>query len=131
MLGWSAEEHQIDKRSSEPQREPMYQGKPLSCWVKSIRNRVDRIVLAFDAIIDLGPDAWPAVEELTRIVAEPFTPIRIGADGDDVIAPKLLQHSPSRRRYRCFDCNWRGRGIFDSAADSMGSYCASPSDKSG
>ena len=68
----------------------MYQGKPLSYWLRSIRDRDDKILLAFDAIIDLGPDAWPAVEELTRIVAEPFTPVRIGVDRDDVIAPKLL-----------------------------------------
>jgi hypothetical protein len=53
-------------------------------------DRDDKITLAFDAIRDLGPDAWPAVEELTRIVAEPFTPVRIGVDRDDVIASKLL-----------------------------------------
>jgi hypothetical protein len=86
---WSAEEQQIDKTSVETQREPMYQGEPLSHWLKSIRDRDDTIVLAFDAIRDLGPDAWPAVEELTRIVAEPFTPVRIGVDQDNVIASKL------------------------------------------
>jgi hypothetical protein len=86
---WSAEEQQIDKTSVETQREPMYQGEPLSHWLKSIRERDDAIVLAFDAIRDLGPDAWPAVEELTRIVAEPFTPVRIGVDQDNVIASKL------------------------------------------
>jgi hypothetical protein len=68
----------------------MYQGEPLSYWLRSIRNRSDKIVLPFDAIRDLGPDAWPAVEELTRIVAEPVTPVRIGVDRDDLIAPKLL-----------------------------------------
>jgi len=86
---WSAEEQQIDKTSIETQREPMYQGEPLSHWLKSIRDRDDTVVLAFDAIRDLGPDAWPAVEELTRIVAEPFTPVRIGVDQDNVIAAKL------------------------------------------
>jgi hypothetical protein len=90
MVGRSAEEQQIDKTAGEPQPEPMYQGKSLSYWLRSIRDRDDKMVRAFDAITDLGPDAWPAVEELTRIVAEPFAPIRIGADGDDVIAPKLL-----------------------------------------
>jgi hypothetical protein len=90
MLGWSAEERQIDKTASKTQGEPMYQGKPLDYWLTSIRNRDDRIMLAFDAIIDLGPDAWPAVEELTRIVAEPFTPVRIGVDRDAVIASALF-----------------------------------------
>jgi hypothetical protein len=90
MVSWSAEEQQIDKTAGETQREPMYQGEPLSYWLKSIRDRDEKIALAFDAITDLGPDAWPAVEELTRIVAEPFTPVRIGLDRDDVIAPKLL-----------------------------------------
>jgi hypothetical protein len=85
----SAEEQQIDKTSVETQLEPMYQGEPLSHWLKSIRDRDDTIVLAFEAIRDLGPDAWPAVEELTRIVAEPFTPVRIGVDQDNVIASKL------------------------------------------
>lgn len=90
LVSWSAEEQQIKKRAGETQREPMYQGEPLSYWLTSIRDRDDKIVLAFDAIRDLGPDAWPAVEELTRIVAEPFTPVSIGVDRDDVIAPKLL-----------------------------------------
>jgi hypothetical protein len=90
MVSWSAEQQQIDKTAGEAQREPMYQGEPLSYWLRSIRDRDDKIVLAFAAIRDLGPDAWPAVEELTRIVAEPFTPVRIGVDRDDVLAPKLL-----------------------------------------
>ena len=90
MVGWSAEEQRIDKPASDPKREPLYQEKPLGYWLKSIRNHDDKIMLAFDAIIDLGPDAWPAVGELTRIVAEPFTPINIGVDGDDVIGAKLF-----------------------------------------
>jgi hypothetical protein len=90
MLGWSAEEQQNDKTASEAQREPMYQGKPLSYWMTSIRDRDERMVPAFDAIVELGPDAWPAVEELTRIVAEPFTPFRIGVDREDMIAPTLF-----------------------------------------
>lgn len=90
MLSWSAQERKIDKIGGEIQREPTYQGEPLSYWMRSIRDRDDKIVLAFDAIRDLGPAAWPAVEELTRMVAEPFTPLRIGVDRDDVIAPKLL-----------------------------------------
>jgi hypothetical protein len=90
MVSWSAEEQQIDKGAGETQREPMYQGEPLSYWLRSIRDRDEKMLLAFDAIMGLGPDAWPAVEELTRIVGEPFTPVRIGLDRDDVIAPKLL-----------------------------------------
>jgi hypothetical protein len=90
MFGWSAEEQRIDGTTKGTEREPVYQGKPLSYWLKSIRDRDDKMPLAFDAIIDLGADAWPAVEELTRIVAEPFTPVRIGADREDVIAPKLF-----------------------------------------
>ena len=96
MVSWSAEQQQIDKTAGETQREPMYQGEPLSYWMRSIRDRDNKIVLAFDAIRDLGPDAWPAVEELTRIVAEPFTPVRIGVDRDDLIAAQTLKHSPSR-----------------------------------
>ena len=88
IASWSAEEQQ--NKAREIQRESMYQGKPLSYWLRSIRDRDDKIVLALDAITDLGPEAWPAVEELTRIVAEPFTPVRIGVDLDDVVAAKLF-----------------------------------------
>ena len=90
MFAWSAEQQQIDKTAGGTQREPTYQGEPLSYWLKSIRDRDEKILLAIDAVTDLGPDAWPAVGELTRIVAEPFTPVRIGVDRDDVIASKLL-----------------------------------------
>ena len=89
MASWSAEEQRIKNAAGETPRESMYQGKPLSYWLRSLRDRDDKIVLALDAITDLGPDAWPAVEELTRIVAEPFTPVRIGVDLNDVIAAKL------------------------------------------
>ena len=90
MVGWSAEEQGIDKTASETQGELLSQGKPLRYWLRSIRDRDDNIELAFDAIIDLGPGAWPAVEPLTRIVAEPFTPVRIGVDRDDAIGAKLF-----------------------------------------
>jgi hypothetical protein len=90
MFAWSAEEQQIDKTSGGIQRDPTYHGEPLSYWVRSIRDRDEKILLAIDAVTDLGPDAWPAVGELTRIVAEPFTPVRIGVDQDDVIASKLF-----------------------------------------
>ena len=89
MASWSAEEQRINNAAGETPRESMYQGKPLSYWLRSLRDRDDKIVLALDAMTDLGPDAWPAVEELTRIVAEPFTPVRIGEDLRDVVAAKL------------------------------------------
>jgi hypothetical protein len=47
------------------------------------------ISVAFDAIRSLGPDAWPAVPELTRIVAAPFVPVEIGKDSEETIASKL------------------------------------------
>jgi hypothetical protein len=90
MAGWSAEEQRIDKTASETQGEVMSQGKPLTYWLTSIRDRDDKIELALDAIIDFGPDAWPAVEPLTRIVAQPFAPVGIGVDRDDVIGAKLF-----------------------------------------
>lgn len=90
ITGWSAEKQQIDRTARGTQRDAMYHGKPLSYWLNSIRDRDDRIGAAFDAIIELGPDAWPAVEELTRIVVEPFTPVEVGMDADDVIPPKLV-----------------------------------------
>src|SRR5579871_5997090 len=70
LAGWSAEEQGIDKTANETNGELLSQGKPLSYWLRSIRDRDDEIERAFEAIIDLGPDAWPAVEPLTRFVAE-------------------------------------------------------------
>ena len=130
MASWSAEEQRINNAAGETPRESMYQGKPLSYWLRSIRDRDDKIVLALDAITDLGPEAWPAVEELTRIVAEPFTPVRIGVDLNDVVAAKLSSIRLRSGGHRCFDCNWRGRCIFGVATDSMGAGRASHSDKS-
>jgi hypothetical protein len=76
-------------RSSTPD-EPRYLGKILSYWLKTIRYRDEQTLsLAFDAIRGLGPDAWPAAPELTRIVAAPFSPIRIGKDTEEQIADKL------------------------------------------
>jgi hypothetical protein len=89
MVSWSAEMQQIDKTAVATPLEPMHHGEPLSYWVRSIRDRDEKMQLAIDAIIELGPDAWPAAGELTRIVAEPFTPVRIGVDRDDVVASKL------------------------------------------
>jgi hypothetical protein len=48
------------------------------------------VELAFDAIVELGPAARKAVPELTRIVAAPFTPIRVGKDDRSEVLSKLL-----------------------------------------
>lgn len=85
LVGWSAEGQGIDKTANETHGDSLSQGKPLSYWLRSIRDRDDEIEGAFDAIIDLGPDAWPAVEPLTRFVAEPFVPVGIGVDLTDVL----------------------------------------------
>ena len=86
MFGWAAEQQQ----SPGFQRELMYMGKPLSYWLSSIRNRDKEMEQAFDAIRDLGPGAETAVPELTRIVAEPFTPVKVGVDKNEVIISRLL-----------------------------------------
>ena len=71
-------------------REPTYQGKTLDYWLKAIRGRDEaNMLLAFDAIRSMGPDAWTAVPELTRVVSAPFTPIKLGKDSDHAIATKL------------------------------------------
>jgi hypothetical protein len=70
--------------------EPRYQGKTLSYWLGVIGNRNDKMIsVAFEALRSMGPQAWPAVPELTRIVSAPFSPIRIGKDSDATIAAKL------------------------------------------
>jgi hypothetical protein len=71
--------------------EPSYQGKPLSYWVKSLRNRDDHMSTAFEAVRILGPAASAAVPELTRIVSEPVIPIEVGVDGYGTASAKLRQ----------------------------------------
>ncbi len=71
--------------------DPIAFGQPLSHWLKVIESRdPDAVEQAYDAIVELGPAAWRAVPELTRIVAEPFTPIRIGTDDRREVLSKLL-----------------------------------------
>jgi hypothetical protein len=71
-------------------QERTYQGKPLTFWLKVLRDREnDKISSAFDAIYSLGNDAWIAVPDLTQLVAAPFDPIQIGVDSNDVVASKL------------------------------------------
>ena len=73
------------------EEEPAYRGQPLSYWLKSIRDRdPENIEMAFDAIVELGPAAWRAVPELTRIVQEPFAAIQYGKDSRSTIHTKLL-----------------------------------------
>jgi hypothetical protein len=69
--------------------DPSYSGKPLSYWLKSIRNRDDQMGLAFDAIRNLGPAAYAAVPDLILVVSEPLTPIEVGVDGYSAVAQKL------------------------------------------
>ena len=131
MVAWSAEEQQIDKIASGIQLEPADQGETLSYWLRSIRDRDDNILLAMDAIRDLGQDAWPAVEELTRIVAEPFTPVRIGVDRDDVIARKLLSIHLRGDAIDALTAIGETASASAGRTDAMGADCASHSDESG
>ena len=69
---------------------PIHDGKPLSYWLKIIQQRNEEMMpLAFDAIRELGPDAWPAVPGLTRVITSPFSPIRVGRDSEELISSKL------------------------------------------
>jgi len=79
------------KRESKNQDDPAALGHPLSYWLKSIHDRdPEKMQLAFDAIVELGPEAWRAVPELTKIVAEPFAPIEFERDSRSQIHTKLL-----------------------------------------
>jgi hypothetical protein len=70
--------------------DPVSMGEPLSYWLKVIRDRnTEELGMAFDAIVELGPAASAAVPELTQIVAEPFTPIRLGRDDKREVLSKL------------------------------------------
>jgi len=80
--GWAAE-------SNAGQPDPVYDGRPLTQWLKSIQDRDKDMADAFDAIQGLGPLAWPAVPDLVRIVGAPFTPIQAGVDETDVVISKL------------------------------------------
>jgi hypothetical protein len=71
-------------------QERTYLGKPLTFWLKALRDRDEENVSnAFEAIHSLGTDAWVAVPELSRVVDAPFEPIRIGSDSMETIASKL------------------------------------------
>lgn len=91
----SADDTQPIRRIAPPEKliepyDPMVDGKPLSYWLKLVRQRDQTMIpLAFDAIRDLGPEAWPAIPDLTRIITAPFSPIRAGKDSEEQIASKL------------------------------------------
>ena len=71
--------------------DPIALGQPLSHWLNVVRDRrPEEIERAFDAIVELGPAASKAVPDLTRIVAEPFAPIRLGTDDRRDVLSKLL-----------------------------------------
>ena len=71
-------------------QERTYQGQPLTFWLKVIRDRdEDRLSAAFDAIQSLGPDAWVAVPDLTRLVEAPFVAINLDRDSREAVAAKL------------------------------------------
>src|SRR4029079_3087764 len=71
--------------------EPNFEGKPLSFWLNSLRNRDGQIDKAFEAIRKLGPQAEAAVPELTRIISEPFDPIEVGVEGRTSGAAKVRE----------------------------------------
>ena len=82
---------QVGAKQTNSPDDPIAFGVPLSHWLKVIRSRdPEEVELAYDAIAELGPAAWKAVPELTRIVAEPFTPIRVGKDDRREVLLKLL-----------------------------------------
>src|SRR5262245_40127270 len=79
-----------DRQRGGTTREPHVDGKPLSYWIKAIRDRDEQsLSLALDAITLLGPDARAAVPELMLLLSDPFRPIRMGKDSDTTIVTKL------------------------------------------
>lgn len=86
----SAQSPRNARETNRVQKDPVSLGKPLSYWIKAIHDRnVEELESAFDAIVELGPRASAAVPELTQIVAEPFSPIRIGIDDRRQLLTKL------------------------------------------
>ena len=81
---------QMKTRADKVQEDPVAFGEPLSHWLKVIRDRnTEDLGMAYEAIIELGPAASAAVPDLTKIVAEPFAPIRIGKDDKREVLSKL------------------------------------------
>src|SRR5688572_7004843 len=71
-------------------QEPVHDGRALSLLVENRSLAEQELMqLAFDAIRDMGPEAWPAVPELTRVITAAFVPIRVATDTDEQIASKI------------------------------------------
>jgi hypothetical protein len=86
----SAMAQNVNDRPLTTFQERTYQGKPIGFWLKALRERNEELLSgAFEAIYSLDEDAWIAVPELTRVVAAPFVPIRVGRDSPEVIAAKV------------------------------------------
>lgn len=82
---------QVVSKAGNNSNDPVALGQPLSHWLTVIRSRnPEEVEMAFDAIVELGPAARKAVPDLTRIVAEPFTPIRVGTEDRRETLLKLL-----------------------------------------
>lgn len=91
VLGAELSVAQVVSRVGNKPEDPVALGQPLSHWLKVLQSRdPEEVETAYDAIVELGPAAWMAVPDLTRIVAEPFTPIRIGVDNRRETLAKLL-----------------------------------------
>jgi len=94
---FSSAQAAVEKTDNDRDRlfqEPTYLGKPLTFWLKALRDRDEEWLSgAFDAIHSLGDDAWIAVPDLAKIVGAPFDPIAIGTDSMEAIAEKLYDIS--------------------------------------
>ena len=77
-------------QADQVQEDPVAFGEPLSHWLKVIRERnTEELGMAYEAVSELGPAASAAVPDLIKIVAEPFTPIRVGRDDKSEVLSKL------------------------------------------
>ncbi len=82
----------MNSKADGQQDDPRVFGQPLSYWIDIIRDReIDNVDRAFDAIVALGPAAGKAVPELTKILASPFVPVRLGRDSRKDILDKLVE----------------------------------------
>jgi HEAT repeat protein len=82
----------LDTGKKPTAREPDFDGKPLSYWIKAIHDRDEATISdALDAIRFLGPQGRAAVPELIRLLSDPFRPIELGKDSDTAIATKLYE----------------------------------------
>jgi len=81
----------VQQSVAEASNDPIAFGKPLHYWLERLKERnPENIDIVFDALVEIGPDAAPAVPELTRIISEPFTPIEVSRNDRHQILAKLL-----------------------------------------